>query len=165
MPQKEHSHIAQKRSNGVKNKSKAKQNKSTSWLWEEIKSAFVKNSTNNPPSQFTQQQNIKQTNPTYIIINKEGTADNNCVSDTSKGRWKETMEYKRRGREGVGHWNDSREDNIFPKHIRRKRPPKSCNYSLSDGKNGQIIVLGSFGFDKDHNIFTVFLNFYKDILI
>lgn len=78
-------------------KTKAKQNKITSWLREEIKSAFAKNSTNNPPSQFTQQQNIKQTNPTYIIINKEGTADNNCVSDTSKGRWKETMEYKMGG--------------------------------------------------------------------
>lgn len=94
VPQKAHSHIAQKRSSGVKNKSKAKQNKSTNWLREEIKSAFAKNSTNNPPPQFTQQQNIKQTNHTYIIISKEGTADNSCVSAISKGRWKETMEHK-----------------------------------------------------------------------
>lgn len=86
MPQKAHSHIAQKRSSGVKNKSKTKQNKSTSWLREEIKSAFVKTSTNNPPPPFSQQHSIKQTKPTYIIMNKEGTADNNCVSDTSKGR-------------------------------------------------------------------------------
>ena len=35
---------------------------------------------------FSQQQNIKQTKNTYIIMNKEGTAENNCVSDLSKGR-------------------------------------------------------------------------------
>lgn len=70
----------------VELKTKAKQNKSTSWLREEIKSAFVETSTNNPPAPFSQQQNIKQTQTSYIIMNKEGTADNNCVSDTSKGR-------------------------------------------------------------------------------
>lgn len=85
----------------VELKTKAKQTKSTSWLREEIKSAFAKNSTNNSPPQFSQQQNIKQTNATYIIINKEGTADNNSVSDTSNGRRKETMEYKKGGG-GVG---------------------------------------------------------------
>lgn len=68
-------------------------------------------------------------------------------------------------KEGEGGLAIEKEDNFFPKHIRRERPPKSCNYSLSDGKNGQIIVLGSFDYDKGHNIFTVFLNFHKDILI
>lgn len=69
----------------VELKTKAKQNKRTSWLREEIKSAFVKTSTNNPPPPFSQQQNIKQTKNTYIIVNKEGTAENDCASDTSKG--------------------------------------------------------------------------------
>lgn len=137
MPQKAHSHIAQKMSSGVKNKSKAKQNKSASWLREEIKSAFAKNCTNNPTSQFTQQQNIKQTNFTYVIINKEGSADNNCVSDTSKGRWKETMEYKRGG--GLAIEMIAGRIFFFPKHIRGKRPPKPGNYSLLDNKSGRII--------------------------